>query len=170
MANNWINYILSFFALILLQVIVLNHISFLNYATPFLYIYLIIKLPIGINRNITLVLAFFMGLIIDLFSNTLGQNAAASVFAAFLCQPVQHLFFPREDFEQVIPGYSSLGISFFYYTIVIVLIHNTFLISLSSFSYLDFPTIFLRIVSSTVLTCLLIFGFEGLFVRKKKHA
>lgn len=170
MSGNWVKQIISFVLLILLQVLVLNHISFLNYATPFLYIYFILKLPVGLNRNITILFAFLMGLMVDVFCNTLGQNAAATVFAAFLCQPVQRLFFTREDFEQSIPQLSTLGPAFLKYVCTIVFIHHVLLISLSSFSYLDFLTILFRIFSSSVLTCLLIFGIEGFFIKKKKHA
>lgn len=168
MTGNWIKQLIMFIILVLIQVLVLNHISFLGYATPFLYIYFIIKIPIGTNRNLVLILAFILGIIIDIFCNTLGQNAAATVFAAFMRRPVQSLFFDREDFEHFIPSISNLGIAFMKYTIVIVFLHNLVLILISSFSYLDFNIILLRILSSTIMTTLLIYAIEGFFIKKKR--
>lgn len=168
MASNWIRQSIVFIILVLLQVLVLNHISFLGYATPFLYIYFIIKIPIGTNRNLVLILAFLIGLIIDIFCNTPGLNAAATIFAAFMRRPIQGLFFAREDFEHFIPSISNLGLAFIKYTIVIVFLHNLALISISSFSYLNFITVLLRIVSSTVLTSILIYAIEGFSIKKKR--
>lgn len=168
MTGNWLKQSISFIILVLLQVLVLNHISFLGYATPFLYIYFIIKMPIGTNRNLVLITAFLLGFSIDIFCNTLGQNAAAAVLAAFMRRPVQGLFFAREDFEHFIPSIPNLGLAFIKYTIVIVFIHHLALISISSFSYLNFPTIMLRIISSTLLTSILIYAIEGFAVKRKR--
>lgn len=168
MAGNWLKQSFVFIILVLLQVLVFNHISFLGYATPFLYIYFIIKMPIGINRNLVLILAFLLGFTIDIFCNTPGQNAAAAVLAAFMRRPVQGLFFAREDFEHFIPSIPNLGTAFMKYTIVIVFIHNLALISISSFSYLNFLTILLRVLSSTLLTSILIYAIEGFSIKKKR--
>lgn len=168
MASNWLKQSILFIILVLLQVLVLNHISFLGYATPFLYVYFIIKMPIGTNRNLILIAAFLMGFSIDVFCNTLGQNAAAIVLAAFMRRPVQGLFFVKEDFEHFIPSIPNLGFVFIKYTIVIVFIHNLALISISSFSYLNFTTIILRILSSTLLTSILIYAIEGFSVKRKR--
>lgn len=167
MANSWIKYTLIFVILILLQILVLNHISFFDHATPFLYIYLIIIMPMGINRNLLLLVAFLLGLIIDIFCNTPGQNAAASVFAAFMCRPMQLLFFDREDFEHIAPSISTLGGAFMKYTFLVVLLHHIVLISISSFSYFNIQTICLRIVLSTILTSVLIFAIEGITSKRK---
>ena len=169
MTSNWLKQLILFLILVLLQVLVLNHISFLGYATPFLYIYFIIKLPVGINRNLVIFLGFLLGFIIDLFCNTPGQNAAAATFAAFMRRPVQGLFFARDDFEHVVPSITNLGNAFMKYAITIILIHHTLLILISSFSYLDPLTITLRIVSSSVLTSILVFAMEGFTIKKKKY-
>lgn len=125
-------------------------------------------MPIGINRNLALILAFLLGFSIDIFCNTPGQNAAATVLAAFLRRPVQNLFFAKEDFEHFIPSVSNLGMAFMKYTIVIVFIHNLALISISSFSYLNVLTILLRILSSTLLTSILVYAIEGFSVKRKR--
>lgn len=169
MINNWIKLLVYFCLLVLFQVLILNHISFLGYATPFLYIYFIIKLPIGTNRNLVILLGFIVGLIIDLFCNTPGQNAAATTFAAFMIQPIQNLCFVPEDLDNVIPSIRNLRGAFMKYAVSIVFIHEAVLVSIASFSYYNFTTIILRIIFSTILTSILIFAIEGFSLRKKKH-
>lgn len=163
-----IKQVLLFLTLVLLQVLVLNHVFFLGYATPFLYIYFIIKLPITLNRNIVILLGFIMGLTIDFFCNTMGLNAAATTLIAFLRQPVQKLFFDREDFEHLNLDLSSLGGSFVKYIVTLILIHHITLISIETFSYHDIVTILLRIISSSILTFILMSVIEGVSLKTKK--
>lgn len=169
MTNNWLRQLISFILLIFLQVSVFNHISFIGYATPFLYIYFILKMPIDTNRSVLMLLAFILGFTIDIFCNTPGQNAAATVFVAFMQRPVQNLFFAREDFELFVPSIATLGATFFKYACVVIFLHNMSLILISSFSYFNFQTILLRIISSTILTCILVFAIEGFTVKKRIH-
>lgn len=72
-----------FIGLVLLQVLILNNVHIAGYATPFLYIYFILKFDSGTSRNELMLWAFFFGLTIDVFADTPGMNAAATVLLAF---------------------------------------------------------------------------------------
>lgn len=165
--SNTFKYIILFTVLVLLQVLVLNKISFLGYAVPFVYIYFILKLPVGSNRNLTTLLGFLLGFAIDLFCNTPGINAAATTLIGFICRPVQGLFFIVDDYNEQTPSLRLLGSAFMKYTILITLIHHIVLVSLESFSYFNLKLILLRIFLSAILTIILIFAFEGFSLKKK---
>ncbi len=156
-----------FVLLVLLQVLVLNKISFLGYAVPFAYIYFILKLPIGFNRNLSTLLGFLLGFIIDIFCNTPGINAAATTLIGFLCRPVQSLFFMVDDYNDQTPGLRLLAGGFMKFAISIILIHHIVLISVESFSYFNIKFVLLRIVLSAILTSILVFAFEGFSLNKK---
>lgn len=162
-----IKYSILFVLLVLLQVLVLNRISFLGYAVPFAYIYFILKLPVNCNRSLSTFLGFLLGLSIDMFCNTPGINAAATTFIGFICKPVQGLFFMRDDYNGQTPGFGILGMTFMKYAVFIVLIHHIVLISVESFSYFNIELVLLRIGLSTILTSILIFAFEGFSTKKK---
>lgn len=165
--SNAIKLIFMFFILILLQVLVLNRIAIFNYATPFLYIYFIIKLPISLNRNILLLLSFTFGFIIDIFCNTPGINALATTVTAFVQQPLRRILYATDDYTEQIPTYSALRGVFIKSALVTVLLHHTILIVIESLSYVNMSIVVLRIISSTILTFILIFGLEGLTINKK---
>ena len=65
-----------FLGLVLLQVLVLNQVHIGGYATPFFYIYFILKFNSRVGRNNLMLWSFFLGLTVDVFSNTPGMNAA----------------------------------------------------------------------------------------------
>lgn len=151
-----------FLGLILLQVLVLNNVHIAGYATPFLYIYLVIKLSSGISRNELMIWGFSIGLIIDVFSNTPGMNAAAGTFLAFLRPLFLRLFTPRDSSDEIEPSMKTIGVfSFTKYVVTCVLFHHTFLLSVESFSLFNITELLMKIGTSVVLTVLCIMGIEG---------
>ena len=49
-----------FIGLVLLQVLVLNHMHINGYATPFFFIYFILKYNSGVSRNVLMIWAFLI--------------------------------------------------------------------------------------------------------------
>ncbi len=153
-----------FIGLVLLQVLVLNNVHIAGYATPFLYIYLIVKFESTVSRNELMFWAFALGLVIDIFSNTPGMNAAASVFLAFL-RPLLLRIFMTRDADIFVPGIYSMGFSsFLKYLLAGVLLHHSFLICMEFFTFATLGTLLIRIVASTLLTAVCLLALEG--VRK----
>lgn len=144
-----------------LQVLVLNNIFLFGIATPFLYIYPILVINRNIDRNILMVIAFFVGLIVDIFSNTPGVNAAASVLTAFIRSGVLRMYAPREEFDDFEPSIQILGIwPFLRYVFTILFVHHTVLFLLEAFSTANIGYMSLRILCSTLLTTLLVMAIE----------
>ena len=83
MINHILRSAIYFVAFVLIQVLILNNIHFMRIATPFLYLYIILKLPVGESRSGQLFLAFLAGLLVDIFSNTPGMHAFACTLAGF---------------------------------------------------------------------------------------
>ena len=77
-------YIARFILIVSIQILVLNNIFFFGYINPYAYILFIIMLPISISKNQLLYLSFFLGLVIDMFQNSMGSHAFASVLIAYL--------------------------------------------------------------------------------------
>lgn len=159
----YINRIGWFVGLILLQVLILNNVHIAGYATPFLYIYFILKLNSGTSRSGLMFWAFFLGLIIDIFSDTPGMNAAATVLLAFLRPYILRLFTPRDNLDSFVPSFKSMGISsFLKYTIVCVCAHSFALLTIEFFSFSSILLLLLRVVLCTLLTVTCIIAVEGI--------
>ena len=166
MLINYLHKIGWFIGLVLLQVLILNNVHIAGYATPFLYIYLILKFESDTPRNALMLWAFFLGLAVDVFSDTPGMNAAATVLLAFLRPTFLRLFVPRDTLDTLVPAIRTMGIlPFLKYLVVSVLIHHGLLLTLGFFSFAHIGTLLLRIVASTLLTVTCIMAVEG--IRKK---
>ncbi|MCK9160622.1 MAG: rod shape-determining protein MreD [Bacteroidaceae bacterium] len=163
MIINYIQRALWFVGLVLLQVLILNHVLIAGYATPLLYVYFILKLDSGISRYSLLMLAFLLGIVIDIFSNTPGLNATAAVFLAFLRPSILRLFTPRDILGDFVPSFRSMGIwPFLKFAIASVLVLTTILIVMEFFSFVNPLSILIRIASCSLLTLFCIVGVESL--------
>lgn len=166
MLINYLHKIGWFIGLVLLQVLILNNVHIAGYATPFLYIYLILKFESDTPRNALMLWAFFLGLAVDVFSDTPGMNAAATVLLAFLRPTFLRLFVPRDTLDTLVPAIRTMGIlPFLKYLVVSVLIHHGLLLTLEFFFFAHIGTLLLGIAASTLLTVTCIMAVEG--IRKK---
>lgn len=162
MLIKYLHKIIWFVALVLLQVLILNNVHIAGYATPFLYIYLILKFESDISRNGLMLWAFFLGLAVDVFSDTPGMNAAAAVLLAFLRPTFLRLFIPRDTVGALNPSIRTMGVSpFLKYLIASVFVHHGVLLFIEFFSLAHLGTLFLRILASALLTVVCIMALEG---------
>ena len=162
MIISYIHKIFWFTGLVLLQVLILNNVHIAGYATPFLYVYFILRLESNTSRNEAMMWGFALGLCIDIFSNTPGMNAAATVMLAFVRPIFLRLFTPRDN-QEITPSLKNLGFSSYVkYLLVAVFTHHLMLYIIAFFSFSDIHTLLIRIVSSTVLTVACILAVDGI--------
>src|SRR5690606_29712908 len=85
MGNNYyfIN-VVRFILLVSVQVLVFNKLNFFGWINPMVYILFLYWYPIKENRAFLLIMAFLLGLFVDVFSDTLALNAAATVTIAYI--------------------------------------------------------------------------------------
>ncbi|MGI6046975.1 MAG: rod shape-determining protein MreD [Petrimonas sp.] len=160
--------IILFVILVLLQVLLFNRIAVFGLAVPILYIYFLIKLPYGRNRFYVIISGFLLGLVIDIFLNTPGMNAAATTIVATLRTIILNLFYPKNEYEELVPNIHVSTSAFIKYTITMVLLHQTLLFFIEAFTLFNITSTLIRISSSLLLTIILILALDSLSIRKKK--
>jgi len=162
MIISYIHRIFWFTGLVLLQVLILNNVHIAGYVSPFLYIYFILRLESNVTRNEAMIWGFALGLCIDIFSNTPGMNAAATVMLAFVRPFYLRLFTPRDN-QEIVPSLKNLGFSSFTkYLLVAVFTHHLMLYTIAFFSFSDIQTLLIQVVSSTILTVICIVAIDAI--------
>ena len=147
MINNILRGFIYFVVLVLVQVLILNNIHFLRVAMPFLYLYFILKMPVGSSRTNVVFFSFLIGLTIDVFSNTPGKDLP----------------------EGINPSYKTFGYGgFFRYTLLFVVIHHVALFLIESLTLFDPLFLAIRIAASVVTTTLLICTIEAFNIGSQK--
>lgn len=169
MINQIVSNLIRFIVLVLVQVLILNNVQLNGYINPFMYILFIMLLPIETPGWLLLLLSLAMGLTIDMFSNTLGMHAAASVFIGYLRPRIIRSIAPRDGYEsETNLNVSGMGLRWFIsYTIIMVLLHHSVLFFIEAFSFVEFFSTMFRVILSSTLTILLIIISQYLFTRNK---
>ncbi len=166
--NSLLRYGGAFVLLIALQLLIFNNIEFSGYVNPFVYLMFILILPVSIPSWILLVLSFFTGFVIDLFSGTLGVHAFATVLAGFVRPWVLSLNVTAEAAEtEMSPSSYRSGLRWFLiYTVTIVLVHHLALFFVEIVSLRHFLHTVLRVLLSTAVTSFFIVLFD--FIRSRR--
>jgi len=159
MISDVIKYGLIFIFLILLQGLILNNIEMGGYVNPYLYTLFILILPFETPKWLTLMLGFFLGLSIDIFTSTLGMHTSATIFMAFIRIYLLDLIRPRDGYEfNAKPNLHDMGIIWFsMYSSILIFLHHLFLFYVESFKFSQFFETLGRTVLSTIFTVALVF-------------
>jgi len=168
MINSILRFGLIFILLILLQLLLFNNIQFSGYVNPYVYIMFILLLPIDVPSWLLLILSFVTGLIIDFFSGSPGMHTSATVLAGFVRPYVLRIVSPRDGYESGSdPSMLNYGFRwFFFYALLVVLVHHTALFYLEVFRFAEFFRTMLRVLLSSIFSMTFILLIE--FYRRGK--
>src|SRR6185437_5812198 len=158
MIGELIRNILRFILFTLIQVVIVKHLDLGSFINPFLYVICILMLPINMDKGWVMATAFAIGLVVDMFYNTMGINAAACVFMAY-CRPgILRLIAPKGEYETTArPTLSSMGLVWVVsYSGALVFIHHLLLFYLQAFTFASFFTTLAKVIVSSVFTVALI--------------
>ena len=169
MTKTVIQFILLFIVLTVLQ-LVCNKIVLWGVAMPVVVIYLILRLPVNLHGGWVLTIAFFSGLIIDIFDNTPGMNALACTLMAAVRRPVFNMFVSREnDMNIPIPSVDSMGIGdYFKYMATLVTLYCSLIFLIQAFSLHDIVLTLARIAASSALSIMIIFALDSLVSTRRE--
>ena len=153
-------------AYVLLQALVLNQVLFSAYINPFLYIILIIGLPIKTPKWFLLIYAFLLGFFIDLFSGSLGFHSTATILIAFFKPFISKITIPHNilgDTDEI--TLKKIGNkAFITFSLFLILIHNSCLFIIEHLS-LNLA-IAGKILASSIVTLIIVL-IAQLFHQKK---
>ena len=144
--------IFRFIILLAIQIIVFNNINLFGFISPFPYVLFIILYPVNGNKSGLLIASFFLGLILDMFSNSGGIHTSASLALAYFRPAIFKFAFGVSYEYQTIKLNDTLTPERFSFILVSVLIHHLTLFILEAFQFSLFWDILIRTLLSSVLT------------------
>jgi rod shape-determining protein MreD len=160
--------IVRFILLVLFQVLVFNHINLFGYINPFLYINWVILFPVRKSKNSLLLTSFFLGILIDTFSDTGGIHTAAILFIAYFRLPILELVMSKTDFDYVLFNVRNLPLNKLLLLISFLTLIDSFVVFLLDyFSFSNIGAIISNTISTSILT--IIISFFGILLFTKKH-
>ena len=159
--------ITRFITLGLVQIMICNQLNFMGNINPYIYILFLLLYPIGSNRMGFLFIAFSLGLIIDLFLDSGGANAAASLFIAYI-RPIflKFSFGAAYDYQSVKLNTVEALPRLTYFSLMIFF-HHFILFTLIYFDSSKFKMIIYNTLVNSGFTLILVLILNTLFSSKK---
>lgn len=151
-----INTIFLFLLYLTLQILIFRNLVLFDLAFCFVYVACILLLPAELSMTLTLLLAFGVGVVVDMFYNTLGMHAAASVLLAYLRPYLIRFQAAQRGFEsRIVLSIHEMGLrSFFYYILVLTFVHHFVLLFIEANSLMLLLPTLVKVFFSTLFTTL----------------
>lgn len=162
--------ILNLFLLLLVQLPLIHRVTFLDYAHGFFYVGFILLLPQALNRSYLMIIGFVSGLVIDIFCNTPGIHASASVFIMF----VRNLWLgiANNDDRQELTNLNVATLNklkFLYFIYPLVFVHHFILFVLEDGGFHLFRLTISRIFFSSIFSTIIIFAINFMITSNKRR-
>lgn len=147
--------IFRFLALLFFQVALFNKINFLGFVNPYPYVLFLLLYPSDGNRSSLMIFSFIMGLLLDMFLNSGGVHAAASVLLAYY-RPYFFKFSFGLSYEyqtvKILGRLTTERVSFLATTL---LFHHFLVFLLEAFSFTLLLDVLVKTFSSSIFTLLI---------------
>lgn len=156
---------LSFFMYLFFQVLILKNAVLFHTAFCFIYIAYLLLLPVETNPLLLMLIGFLMGVVMDMFYDSLGLHALSCVLIMYLRNYWLARLTPQGGYDSnAVPGIGMSGVQWFLvYITPMILVHQAvlFFTEVGGFQYFWFTLV--KVLTSTLYTILVIFIVQYLF-------
>lgn len=164
--------IFRFVVLIVLQILLLNYVSFGGYVIPFIYILAVLMLPTRVGNIPLLLIAFAAGAMVDIFCNIPGFHTFSCTMMAFVRVIIGNRMLTRDDPNEAVidvPSVHTVPFQIFaVYLFVMSAVYSFTYCLLEAFSFGNFWMTLLSMLLDTVATWLLLLLSQLLISPQKK--
>jgi hypothetical protein len=162
--------IISFFVYLLVQVFVLKNLVLFDVAFCFLYIFYILLLPLEVKSIPLMLIAFALGMGIDMFYDTLGFHTASLVAVAFVRNAWINAIIPTGGYDDnVQPSVLNMGIGWYVtYSLPLVLLHHFIFFYIDSLGTGLYLPIVKRTLGSVAFVWVLGIMVQMLFYKRRR--
>lgn len=166
--TNIIRIIVVFLAQVMIFKFISSEVGTFAYIHFIIYPIAFLLLPIRLPIAITLPIAFTIGMCVDVFYDSIGVHASASVFSAYFRTLAIAFLEPFEGYNaDESPVMKRLGFSWFIsYISLTLLAHIFFYFSVEAFTFVFIFDIFLNTIFSFIVSLLVILISQLIFRTK----
>ena len=164
--TSWLKQFGRYIGVMLLQVFLFDQLQFFGLCHPYIYVLCLLMMPITLRSSADMCIGAFAGLVMDMFSNSLGIHMAACVLIMFLRRYLLGFLVNEHDRLNEQISLRAVGmIALLEYTVILVLLHHGLIFLLSAWSWHYIGTVILETLISSIVTVSVIIGFNALRYR-----
>lgn len=164
------NRFLQWILIIGFQIIVLNHLDISSYIYPQVFVVLLVILPLHLKKSYQILIAFGLGLIMDLFVYSPGIHMSACLWLIGF----RMLLLSTQDLKEHINNklsYSLMTVGlvpFFKTLLILLLFYHFYVLGLEGFGHIKLKQFIITGLSSSLLSLTIIGIFQALALKNKQ--
>ena len=163
---DWTRQIGRYMIVMLLQVLLFNQLQLWGVCHPYIYILCLLMMPITLPLWVEMVIGAAAGLIMDVFCNSLGIHMAACILLMYIRPYLLGLIVNDKERLNEQISLRNLGLGgLIQYVTILVLVHHMTVFTLAAWSWSHFGFVLLETAVSSILTILVIIGYNTLRYR-----
>lgn len=174
MNRETIRHIIRAFLFLIFQILILKRVSsgnqwlWLN-GDIFIYPIIILLLPFRFSRHYVTIIGFILGIVIDMFYDTIGVHAFALTAMAYARGLILAYLEPRGGYQLTMsPTRYSMGINWLLaYTAFSVILHVFLYFTAEIFTFVYIGKILIKTIITFLLSMMAIMGYYLLFNPRK---
>jgi hypothetical protein len=160
--------IISFFLYLFLQVIFLKNAVLFHTAFCFLYIGFLFRIPVEFGRLWLIVISFLLGILVDIFYDSLGLHALASVLIGYVRNHWLTLLTPQGGYDSnSVPGLSYGFQWYLTFSVPLILVHHLILFYVEAGGFDYFWYTLVKVLASAAFTLIALLLIEFIFPRRR---
>ena len=163
---DWIRQIIRYIVVMILQVFLFNQLQLFGVCHPYIYVLCLLMLPITLPHSVDMLIGAGVGLVMDVFCNSLGIHMAGCILLMFIRPYLIGTLVNDKDRLNEQISIRTLGMeAMIKYVILLVCLHHLVIFTIAAWSWEHWGFVLLETVVSSFLTILVIIGYNMLKYR-----
>ena len=147
--------------IMLLQVLLFDQLQLWGACHPYIYILCLLMMQITLPHNVDMLIGAAVGLIMDVFCNSLGVHMAACILIMFIRPYLLGSIVNDKDRLNEQISLRAIGIeALIKYAVILIVIHHLTVFSLAAWSWLHIGFVLLETVVSSIITLTVIIAYN----------
>lgn len=163
---DWSKQIGRYILVMMLQVLLFDQLQLWGVCHPYIYILCLLMMPITLPHNAEMVIGAVVGLIMDVFCNSLGIHTASCILLMFIRPYLIGAVVNDKDRLNEQISLRSIGMeALIKYVAIMVVIHHLTVFMLAAWSWHHLGFVLMETVVSSAITILVIIAYNLLKYR-----
>ncbi len=163
---DWTKQIGRYIVVMLLQVLLFDQLQLLGVCHPYIYILCLMMMPITLPHSADMFIGAAVGLVMDVFCNSLGIHTASCIFLMFIRPYLLGAIVNDKDRLNEQISLHTLGMDgLMKYTVILVVIHHMMVFLLAAWSWSHIGFVLIETIVSSIVTVFIIIGYNILKYR-----
>ena len=162
----WTKQFVRYVIVMILQVLLFDQLQLWGACHPYIYVLCLLMMPITLPHSLSMILGAVIGLVMDVFCNSLGVHMAACILLMFIRPYLIGAIVNDKDRLNEQISSRTIGMeALIKYVVIGVLVHHLTVFSLAAWSFSHIWFVLLETLVSSIVTILIIIGYNAMSYR-----